>query len=193
MLETIHNNTIVSEIRSIFDSYSNEYSSEQGYSIVVNHLGVFSQDLIHGLSMKVEDMMSNFGDKKYIIKRMFSILIEGLQNIRIHGGKDENNQQLAFILLGKSKTSYKILLGNIVEKEDRSALKMYLGNINNHDEQELKNLYRKVLSEGYISKKGGAGLGVITMRLKSANNLKYNLYDLSNGKSFFTVEVELNR
>lgn len=192
MIETT-NTTIVSEVKTIFDSYETEYSKEQGYSIVVHHFGAFSQDLIHGLAMKVEDMMLNFGDKKHIVKRMFSILIEGLQNIRIHGGKDDDNQQLAFILLGKSKVNYKVLLGNIVEEADRSSLKTYLGNINSHGDQELKELYRKVLVDGYLSRKGGAGLGVITMRLKSDNELKYRIYNLSNGKTFFAVEVELTR
>jgi len=192
MIETI-NNTIVSEIRTIFKSYSDEYVHELDYSVVVNHIGVFSQDLIHSLSAGVEDQMATYGDKRHIIKRMFSILIEGLQNIRLHGGLDDDGNQIAFLLIGKSTSNYKVLLGNIVEVEDRSGLKMYLGNINNHDEKELKALYLKVLTNGYLSQKGGAGLGVITMRLKSSNDLKYRLYNLSNGKTFFAVEVELER
>lgn len=192
MIETL-NNTIVSEIRTIFKSYSDEYVHELAYNVVVNHIGAFSQDLIHSLSVGVEEQMATYGDKRHIIKRMFSILIEGLQNIRIHGGTDEEGNQIAFLLIAKSPENYKILLGNIVEVKDRTGLKMYLGNINNHDEKELKALYLKVLTDGYLSKKGGAGLGVITMRLKSSSDLKYRLYDLSNGKSFFAVEVELAR
>lgn len=187
------NKTIVTEINTIFNSYSKEYSKELGYSIVISHIGIFTHDLIHSLSMGMEETMINFGDKKHIIKRMFSILIEGLQNIRLHGGKDENDDQLAFLLVAKNKESYKILLGNIAEKEDRSTLKSYIGNINNHDEKELKSLYLKVLAEGYLSKKGGAGLGVITMRIKSSKTLNYRLYDLPSGKTFFAVEVELDR
>lgn len=187
------NNTIVTEINTIFNSYSEEYSKELGYSIVVSYLGAFTHDLINSLSMGMEETMATFGDKKHIIKRMFSILIEGLQNIRIHGGKDENGDQLAFLLIAKNKERYKILLGNIADQEDRATLKAYLGNINNHDEKELKALYLKVLADGYLSKKGGAGLGVITMRIKSSKTLNYRLYDLPNGKSFFAVEVELDR
>lgn len=192
MIET-KNKTIVTEVNTIFDSYSKEYSKELGFSIVVSHLGVFSHDLINSLSVGVEDAMANYGDKKHIVKRMFSILIEGLQNIRIHGAKDENDDQLAFLLVAKSTEKYKILFGNITEKEDRATLKTYLGNINNHDENELKALYLNVLADGYLSKKGGAGLGVITMRIKSSKILNYRLYDLPNDKTFFAVEVELDR
>ena len=187
------NNTIVTEIATIFNSYRDEYSKELGYNIVINHLGVFSHDMINSLSIGMEDTMAAFGDKKTIIKRMFSILIEGLQNIRLHGGKDENGDQHSFVLVAKNSEKYKILLGNITDKEDRAILRTYLGNINSHDEKELKALYLKILTEGYLSKKGGAGLGVITMRIKSSNNLNYRLYDLPNGDSFFAVEVELER
>lgn len=186
-------NTIVTEINTIFNSYSKEYTEEMGYSTVINYLGVFTHDLINSLSVGMEETMATYGDKKHIIKRMFSILIEGLQNIRIHGGTDENGEQLAFLLVAKNSERYKILLGNIAEKEDRATLRAYLGNINNHDEKELKNLYLKVLAEGYLSKKGGAGLGVITMRIKSSKTLNYRLYNLPSGKTFFAVEVELDR
>lgn len=184
---------IVTEVNTIFNSYSQEYTKELGYTIVVNHVGVFTHDLIHSLSEGLEGIMASFGDKKHTIKRMFSILIEGLQNIRIHGGKDEHGEQLAFLIVAKNKEKYKILLGNITEQDDRSTLKSYLGNINNHDEKELKSLYLNVLSDGYLSSKGGAGLGVITMRIKSSNTINYRMYDLPSGKTFFAVEVELER
>jgi len=191
----IVSNTHISQVetKKIFDSYKTEYTNELNYSIVVNHFGDFSQDLIHSLAAGVETAMISHGDQTHIIKRMFSILIEGLQNARIHGGRDNNGDKTACLIVCKSDKNYKILLGNIVDKEDRSALKMYLGNINNHDENELKSLYLKVLKEGYFLKKGSSGLGVISMRLKSSNDLKYRLYNLTSGKTFFIVEVQLDR
>lgn len=185
--------TTLSEVETIFDSYTDIYREIPNSSVIVSHFGVLTQDLINSLSVGVEDMMASLGDKKHIIKRMFSILIEGLQNIRIHGGTNEVGEQIAFLLISKTSEAYRILLGNIVEEEDRASIKSYLGNINSHDERELKSLFLRVLKDGYLSKKGGAGLGIITMRMKSSNELAYRLYDLSNGKSFLAVQVELNR
>lgn len=192
MIET-KSHTIESDVRTIFESYFHEYTLEQGYSVVVNYFGLLSHDLINSLALGVENAMITSGDKKYIIKRMFAILIEGMQNIKIHGDRDENGGQLACVFVVKNADSYKLLFGNLVEKEDRSSLKTYVGNINSHDENELKSLYLNVLNDGYLSKKGGAGLGVITMRLKSSKKLNYKLYDIPGGKTFFAVEVELNR
>lgn len=180
-------------VDTIYRSYISMYEKELGYEVILKHSGHFSSSLIRSFADGVEDMMTKSGDKRYVIKRMFSILIEGLQNIYIHGGTEENGLQTAFLVIVKNELCYKILFGNIVEEEDRSSLKTYLGNINNHSEEELKQLYLDILKNGYLSKKGGAGLGIVTMRIKSSGDLRYRIYDLPSDKSFLVMEIELER
>lgn len=96
------------------------------------------------------------------------------------------------MIIARSKKQYKILLGNIVDPEDRSPVKTYLGNVNNHSEEELKHLYTSILKNGYLSKRGGAGLGIATMRIKSSNLIHYQLYRLKDDKSFLVMEVDLS-
>ena len=72
-------------------------------------------------------------------------------------------------------------------------MKTYLGNINNHSDEELKQLYLSILKDGYLSQKGGAGLGIVTMRIKSSEDLQYRIYDLPSNKAFLVMEVELNK
>lgn len=188
----IQKNTSIS-IDTIYQSYLSIYEDDLGYEVLLKYYGEFSVDLIRSFADGVEQMMTKLGDKRYVIKRMFSILIEGLQNVYIHGGTEENGSQMAFLIIARNETTYKILLGNIVEPEDRSPVKTYLGNINNHSEEELKQLYLSILKNGYISQKGGAGLGIVTMRIKSARDLQYRIYDLPTQKAFLVMEVELGR
>lgn len=188
----VQNHTNIS-VDTIYRSYISMYEQELEYEVILKHSGYFSSSLIGSFASGVEDMMTKSGDKRHIIKRMFSILIEGLQNIYIHGGTEETGEQTAFLVIAKNERCYKILFGNIVEEEDRSSLKTYLGNINNHSEEELKQLYLGILKDGYLSKKGGAGLGIVTMRIKSSKNLQYRIYDLPSDKSFLVMEVELGR
>ena len=54
-------------------------------------------------------------------------------------------------------------------------------------------LYTKVLTEDMFSEKGGAGLGFITMKMKSNNQLNYSITTLSESQSLFSVEVILDR
>jgi hypothetical protein len=192
MIETL-NYKIESEIRNSYLRYLEKYSMDEHRSVSVNHFGVFSQDLINSIAGGVEELMVSNGDQKKIIKRVFSILIEGLQNVRLHGESDELDRQLAFLLVCKNISSYVIVFGNIIQNEDRDVLITYLDKINKLNETELKELYFKVLSKGYLSKKGGAGLGFLTMRLKSQNVLTYTIDNLLDDKSLFKVEVLINR
>src|SRR4051812_24399038 len=84
-----------------------------GYShISVAHCGTINQDLIHRLSEYVEEMLVSAGAKKTVIKRIFSIVIEGLQNILIHGEK-VGDERLAMLIVASSPTEYKVSMGNI--------------------------------------------------------------------------------
>ena len=192
MIDTI-NSVIASDIRNSYLRYLEKFSIEEQRSIAVNHFGVFSQDLINSIANGVEEIMISSGDTKKVIKRVFSILIEGLQNIRSHGEKDELNRQLAFLFLCKNKASYKIVFGNIIQNEDRENLIEYLERINRLENQELKDLYINVLTNGFLSLKGGAGLGFLMMRIKSENTLNYSIENLDSTKSLFMVEVVLKR
>lgn len=192
MIETI-NSVIASDVRNAYLKYLEKFSREELRTVSVNHFGVFSQDFINSIATSVEELMVSFGDEKKVIKRVFSILIEGLQNVRLHGENDDFGRQLAFLFLSKNETSYKIVFGNIILKSDQAKLSSYLDHINGLEKEPLKEMYCKILSEGYLSKKGGAGLGFLTLRLKSENELKYYIETLDDSKSLFTVEVLIKR
>lgn len=189
----IANSVIAGEIRTSYLKYLEKLHVKEQLTISVNHFGVFSQDLINSIALTVEELMVSFGDEKKTIKRIFSILIEGLQNIRLHAERDEHDRPLAFLFLCKNQEIYKIVFGNIIQNADRELVESYLDNINGLDKESLKELYFGILSKGYLSKKGGAGLGFITMRMKSENPLAYSIEELDSERSLFTVEVAMKR
>ena len=59
----------------------------------------------YDISERIESYMISAGDSKDVIKRMFTILIEGMKNIRQHGLRDERGRQLGYLLV---ITSYSI-------------------------------------------------------------------------------------
>jgi hypothetical protein len=189
----IANSVIAGEIRSCYLKYLEKLHVKEQMTVSVNHFGMFSQDLINSIALSVEDLMVSFGDDKKTIKRIFSILIEGLQNIRLHAERDEFDRPLAFLFFCKDPEIYKIVFGNIIQNADIELVESYLDKINDLDDAALRELYLGILSKGYLSKKGGAGLGFITMRMKSGNPLNYSIVSLDEDRSLFTVEVILNR
>ena len=77
----VEENSTIHLVKNYFREYLTSYKTEKNRSIVISHCGTFSQDLINSLVVRNEELMKCSGDKKAIVKRAFSILIEGLQNI----------------------------------------------------------------------------------------------------------------
>lgn len=191
MVETI-NSVIGSDVRNIYLACLEKQNNASG-SLMVQHFGEFSTDFINGLTESVEEMMVSNGDSKKVIKRVFSILIEGLQNVRLHGEKDEQGNQYSFLFVVKGKSNYKIIMGNLINHEDQVIAERYLDKINLMSSEELKSYYLEILDNSFFSRKGGAGLGFLTMRMKSEQKLSYSFDKLNDNLCFFTVEITLLR
>lgn len=179
-------------IRDCFQEQSDSLV-DQGQTILVSHFGAFSQNLVSSLSEGIEALLVSIGDKRIVIKRMFSILIEGLQNLRIHGELDGQSIQSGFLILSNNQQQYKLVLANIIKKEDISTVSKYIGTINGYSPEELKPTYSSILSNEFLSTKGGAGLGLITTRIKSGNPLMFDVLSLDENYSLFVLKVSLDR
>jgi hypothetical protein len=59
------------------------------------------------------------------------------------------------------------------------------------NDADLKKEYLEVLSNGELSKKGGAGLGFITIDLKSNNNIELEFQPLNNEYSLFSMAAKV--
>jgi len=169
------------------------YNTDPNGKVILSHFGEFSQELVNSLSISIENMMIESGDQKGVVKRIFSILVEGLQNIRIHGERDEKEQQTSFLTILQSDTYYKLTLGNLVSSENISKIVDRINQLNELNPSDIKNLYMEVLSNGIMSNKGGAGLGFITMSLKSKNQLDFTTEDLSELLTLLSLEIKIDR
>lgn len=188
----VENNKVASIIRGVFQVRHDGLVKDEGRKILVSHYGTFSQDLVGSLSNSVEELLISIGDKKLVIKRMFSILLEGLQNIRIHGGQDNYGNQLGFLLIASNDVDYKVIMSNMIDVDEREKVENYLDEINRYPESELKEKYLSVLSNEFLSQKGGAGLGFITTRMKSGE-LGYSFDEIDSKSLVFSLEITLPR
>lgn len=184
---------VVEKCNSRFQEIFGNYNINADGKVIVSHFGEFSQDLVNSLSTSIEDMMIESGDKKGTVKRMFSILVEGLQNIRIHGGRDEDGNQVSFLIIMQTDNAYKVTLANLVISGNISNIIKRITELNHLELPAIKELYMEVLSNGIMSNKGGAGLGFITMALKSKNKLVYNAEEVSDTLNFLSLEISIDR
>ncbi len=159
--------------------------------IIVSHIGELDQDKVNTISTLVETQMEYLGVSKSAIKKIFNIVIETLQNICIHGEKDNNGYQLTYFIIGKHLNEFTIFSGNIVNTTVAEKLNKRLNSIKSLSDSDLKKQYMDVLSNGELSSKGGAGLGFLTIALKSNNNLDFDFEILNKEYSLFSLQSKV--
>lgn len=184
-------NSVEEICRTRFDEICSDFSSNG--KIIDKHYGEFSQDLVNQISNDIEEYMINSSDKKGLVKRMFGILVEGLQNIRLHGEKAPDGHQTSFSVVAQNEDNYRIAMGNLIFDKNKDNISKRIEEVNERDAAGVKQLYMDVLTNGIISSKGGAGLGFITMAMKSKNKLDFYMDEAGDGLTFFTIVVQLDR
>ena len=137
--------------------------------------------------------MSDIGTK--LRKRVYFIMVEGLQNITRHqtpeAGKGEVEYPALFVVQ-KKEEGYYITTGNAVAEEDIDLLTQQIEKINSLESEALKKYSLEVLKNGHISSKGGAGLGLIQIARKSGNKLFYRFKELDDNLHFFYLHTKVN-
>jgi hypothetical protein len=160
--------------------------------IIVSHVGELDQDKVNTISTLVETQMEYLGVSKSAIKKIFNIVIETLQNICIHGEKDFNGYQMTYFIIGKNMNEFTIFSGNIVSNSMAEKLNKRLNSIRSLSDSDLKKQYMDVLSNGELSAKGGAGLGFLTIALKSGNNIDFDFEMLNKDYSLFSLQSKVS-
>ena len=180
-------------INATFHKHANLISNQINELIIFSHIGLFSQDFVNSIAVTLESIMIASGDRKPVIKRMFSILIEGLQNIRVHSSKMEDEFSLGFVIVSKSDHHYTVQFGNIVEKEEEEDLARNLNDLNIASQEKLKEMYHGILTNGLFSDKGGAGLGFFTLKIKSDHPIDFLFEEEDDNKLMFKYVLTINR
>src|ERR1035437_3660280 len=159
--------------------------------VLVSHIGELNQDMVNTISSIVENQMENLGVSKNAVKRIFNIVIEALQNICLHGEKDNNGYQMTYFIIGKKGNEFNVYSGNIISNSKVESLNKRLNVIKSLNDADLKKHYMEVLSNGELSVKGGAGLGFLTMQLKSNKTMDFEFQTLNKDFSLFSLQSKV--
>ena len=171
----------------------NEYEQllhayEQDETVLVSHYGELSQSVISSLESSVEEKVSALEIAKGPLKKIFFISVETLQNMLIHGHKNNAGEQHNFFILYKNGVKMYVVSANLIANTAISSLEKQIETINSFDDEKaLKAYYLEHLENNTMSDKGGAGLGFITIGMKSGNKLKVEFKQINDQFSLFTL------
>jgi len=119
-------------------------------------------------------------------KRLFMYVVENLQNIVKHGDHSGHGG-MSLVAYSKTDDGYTITTGNAISADHVKDLKYRLDRVNKLDIDEINVLYRRILDTSEFSKKGGAGLGLIEMAIKTGNRLDYEFVPVDSKFSYFIL------
>lgn len=166
---------------------------KQDETVLVSHYGELSQSVISNLEGNVEEKITSLDIAKGPIKKIFFISVETLQNMLLHGHKNNQGEQHNFFILVKNGSNLKVISSNLVANSSIPALEKQINTINSFDDEKaLKAYYLEHLENNTMSEKGGAGLGFITIGMKSGNKLKVDFKKINEQFSLFTLTSSVN-
>ncbi len=155
--------------------------------------GFFTSAITDNIILFTETNLNKSGENSKVKKRIFTILVEGLQNITRHQDLNADIENEGLFLMQNVKGKYYITTGNTIDNQNILKLKTQINKINSLDEEELKDYYKEVLNDNVISSKGGAGLGLIEMARKSDNQLIFDFVKINESTSYFYLTTEIKQ
>lgn len=161
-------------------------------NIICAYHGDFSYQVVNGLLKDLKHNLKDPSFNKTSAKKTYNTLVECLENINKHSSdeqKDGKNEGL--FVLSQDDTGFYINVGNLINNSDEQDLRIKLDQANNMTREELKERYREIIKNGSISNKGGAGLGIIDIAIKSGSKLNYEFHEYNEKLKFFTLDLHI--
>ncbi len=175
-----------------FDSWFENITNEE---VLYSYKGGISADLITEVLTAIEDLLRQGDEKPKVIKKIYNVLVESLQNLYHHidpppkNTKENFQDHFAAFSFYKKNDKYGIVTGNFVRKEKLRLLSDRMDQINYLSSDELKTVYKIILNNNEFSEKGGGGLGMIDIARKTGNKLNYHFYDYNPDYLFFSLSI----
>jgi predicted nucleic acid-binding Zn-ribbon protein len=177
---------IIDHCQQQFNALLNRYEQAE-YSVLLQYFGPLDQGRTYEISNEIEELLNKTEESRSTIKRIFSILIEALQNIRLHSLKNVVQDQLAGVIVARKGKLYEINIINLADENSKLILQNRIEAINGMSTSDLKRSYLETMTDGVISDKGGAGLGIITIAMKSKQKIEFDFHRIAPGLYIFEI------
>jgi hypothetical protein len=171
------------------------FKKMQDDHVILYFKGEITNNLLTSILQLVDDRLERKSEDVKIKKKVFSILLECLQNIYNYqqvNQPENDNLQSATLMVRRTDGAYYIVTGNYMIKEKVEKLKNKIDKVNSLTPDELKAYYKDVLNNPeQQSDTGGAGLGLIDMARKSGQKIDYSFDEINEEYCFYSLQVKV--
>ena len=159
-----------------------------GKEIVYHSGNVSSQDVDRVLSV-IETELE--GENKNIVKKILFLSVESLQNIIHHTDKNTKGETFAYFQLIKEDEFYLIKTGNLITKENTEGLEKRMNCVLSSTDEEVKEKILNRLQNEDFSEKGGAGIGLLSIKKRTGEGMSYNVEIFEGEYNFIHFEIKI--
>jgi len=182
--------------RDISDFGFDIHRKIQKHDVVLAFAGDLDQKSMNTLIGNVNEKINSLDIEVNLKKKVYHVMVECIENLYRHTNKtnvqvQDSNHPFAVFTLMKEDKDYYLTTGNYIANEDIPKLKEMIDNINKMDVEQKKQQYREILRNKTFSEKGGAGLGMIEIAIRSSGELDYEFKTIDEQHSFYIFQTKI--
>jgi len=183
--------TVDEEINFIHTILSNEMMTN-GFPLI--YKGKLNHQITKLFTSMAEKKIAQTAKEKTLRMNVFHIMVECLQNINKHSDDyDDPVYRIGngLFYVGEKENSYYVITGNKINNDKIEPLKRRIDMLNKLTRKELFDLHKNQMQYGFLSERGGAGLGLIDIVRKTGEKLVYFFTPLDENSKFFLLKVTI--
>jgi len=151
------------------------------------HSGNITQEYVD----EVVEFVSKLDEKPALIRKISFLIVEVLQNIIHHSDKTPKGETFAYFELLKNGDNYIIKTGNLLLKEKTEELDKRLQCVTTSSEEQIKEKILNKLEQEGFTEKGGAGIGLLSIRKRVNEGMSYNIEYFKENYNFIHFEIKI--
>ena len=161
-------------------------------NVLFHYEGAMEHRTIDVILKNAIKALDNSGIEKYLQKRAFRIMMESLENIQKHSDNASGGHSYSEFSLMKNKKELIFKTSNAILNTDKKEIQAKIEEINRASGQTLKQMQEIKLTTGELTPKGGSGIGLINIAIRSNNKLDYKFETIDTKTSHFILQIKIN-
>ena len=147
----------------------------QASGVIMAYNGVVSDDLMVTLADILKQRMEGLDDAKRS-RTVFSVFMEGMQNLIWHGRTDHGASGM--VCISQQDSEITVVCGNRILRKDSTKLNETLEQLQHADKDTIRQLYREGMSKSNEHDGPGAGLGLLEIARRASHPISFAFMDV---------------
>lgn len=162
---------------------------------IINFEGSISFETMEQLLNQLKTAAQFNALRKPVKKRVYGTVVETIDNIFKYAtpfkGKDLVLRRPPRIQVKEINGKFIVSAGNLIRNDQINGLKIKLNRVNGMNDHALKMLYEEVINQEATDEDSGAGLGLITLAMRTDKDIQYQFEPVGPGHAYFTMHITI--